>query len=97
MGRVKGCIMCLNTGVVYQSCAEACRALNIPDDRMSKVINGRLKEYKGLCFVMCESDARLSELAQFRADQLRNVYKLYNISACGVSFYGVDTDTRIYD
>lgn len=96
MGKNNGAVMCINTGVIYATASEAARALDLPESGVSRVINGLRKDHRGLCFVRCDSTASVDDLEQFRRDQLRNVYLIYDVDNCSISFYGADNN-RFFD
>lgn len=97
MGKNNGAVMCINTGVIYDTAAQAAKILNIPDIGISRCVNGLRPAYKGLSFCWCDSSAPVSELELLRITQLRNIYQLYNITSCSISFYGSANNIRLFD
>lgn len=43
-------VMCVETGVIYESCAAAGKAFNVPDNIINRVANGIRKHHKGFHF-----------------------------------------------
>ena len=55
-------VRCIETGEVYNSCAEAERKLGLPKDTVSKVIKGSMKTAKGYHFEVAEKETEEEQM-----------------------------------
>lgn len=81
MGRPKQPLLCINTGVVYESMISASKTLGIEKSQISHQLSGKCVSVNGLVFVKINGTESIPELENIIASTIKSRYKIaVNIS-----------------
>ena len=79
IGRPGKKILCINDGMIFESCTAAAKNYSVTRSAISRQVNGQLKTVRGLYFITVSGDETSDELRSIRMDYITQSIRIEDL------------------
>lgn len=79
IGRPGKKIMCVNDGMIFESCTDAAKNYSVTRSAVSRQVNGQLKSVRGLYFTTVQGNETSAELHSIRMEYISHSIRIEDL------------------